>query len=193
MGGAGVTGPGEPTAGGCGAASGVREGPTHVVFSHGKESGPWGTKIRAMAGVAERLGLEVLSVDYRGMDEPARRVSRLISVCRGLDDPPLLVGSSMGGHVAAAASAEVAAAGLFLIAPAFYMPGYEALTPHPGSQPIRIIHGWSDEVVPVQNCIRWAREHDAELVIIPGDHRLTDALDRVVAVFEAFATGRLSG
>ncbi len=165
----------------------------HVVFSHGKESGPWGTKIRAMAGVAGRFGLEVRSVDYRGMDDPARRVSTLISVCRALGDPPLLVGSSMGGHVAAAASAEVAAAGLFLIAPAFYMPGYEALTPHAGSQPTRIVHGWSDEVVPVQNSIRWAREHDAELTIIPGDHRLADSLDRVVALFEAFVADRGSG
>ncbi len=33
----------------------------------------------------------------------------------------------MGGHVAAAASEQLEVAGLFLIAPAFYMPGYEAI------------------------------------------------------------------
>lgn len=36
-----------------------------VVFSHGKESGPWGSKIQALAKVAERLGGDVISVDYR--------------------------------------------------------------------------------------------------------------------------------
>ena len=160
-----------------------------VVFSHGKESGPWGTKIRAMARVAERLGLPTHSPDYRGMDDPAQRVATLTAVCRELGPRPLLVGSSMGGHVAAAASAEVPASGLFLIAPAFYMPGYEGLTPDPGDQPIRIVHGWSDEVVPADNSIRWAREHGAELVLIAGDHRLTGELDRVVALFEDFAAG----
>lgn len=161
----------------------------HVVFSHGKESGPWGTKIRAMADAADRLGFEALSPDYRGMDDPADRVEKLARVCRALDRPPLLVGSSMGGHVAAAASAEIRALGLFLIAPAFYMPGYEHLTPDPGRQPIRIVHGWSDEVVPVGNSIRWAQEHGVEMTIIPGDHRLMGELDRVVELFEAFASG----
>ena len=120
-------------------------------------------------------------------------VRRLIEVCRDLGPAPLLVGSSMGGHVAAAASAEVSAAGLFLIAPAFYMPGYEALTPEPGRQPIRIVHGWSDEIVPVGNSIRWAREHDCELILIPGDHRLAGELDRVVALFRDFAKGLTAG
>ena len=32
---------------------------TTVVFSHGQESGPWGTKIRAMAELAEDQGLTV--------------------------------------------------------------------------------------------------------------------------------------
>src|ERR1700710_3032760 len=41
-----------------------------VVFSHGKESGPWGSKITAMAAVARGLDLEVESVDYRGMEDP---------------------------------------------------------------------------------------------------------------------------
>ena len=69
------------------------------------------------------------------------------------------------------------------------MPGYEALTPDPGRQPVRIVHGWSDEIVPADNSIRWAREHEAELVLIPGDHRLMGELERVVALFEDFAAG----
>lgn len=36
-----------------------------VVFSHGKESGPLGSKIRALIQVAERLGAWAISVNYR--------------------------------------------------------------------------------------------------------------------------------
>ena len=70
-----------------------------VVFSHGKESGPWGSKITAMAAVVRDLGVEVESVDYRGLDDPATRVRKLIGVGASLKDRLLLVGSSMGGHV----------------------------------------------------------------------------------------------
>jgi hypothetical protein len=34
-----------------------------LVFSHGKESGPWGRKITAMAALARELGLGVESID----------------------------------------------------------------------------------------------------------------------------------
>jgi len=78
-----------------------------VVFSHGKESGPWGSKITAMAAVVRDLDMGVESVDYRGIDDPARRVEKLITVCRDLPGPIVLVGSSMGGHVAAAAAGSV--------------------------------------------------------------------------------------
>ena len=36
-----------------------------VVFSHGKESGPTGSKIQALMKVAERHNAELLSVNYR--------------------------------------------------------------------------------------------------------------------------------
>src|SRR5665213_561997 len=48
-----------------------------VVFSHGKESGPWGSKITAMAAAVRELGSAVESVDYRGLDDPALRVRKL--------------------------------------------------------------------------------------------------------------------
>ena len=50
-----------------------------VVFSHGKESGPWGSKITAMADVARSLGMAVESVDYRGIADPAARVEKLVA------------------------------------------------------------------------------------------------------------------
>jgi len=152
---------------------------TTVVFSHGKESGPWGTKIRAMAELVTGLGCRADSVDYQGMADPTDRVNKLIAACGGIDDTLILVGSSMGGHVATAAAAEVGAAGLFVLAPAFYMPGYEELTPQPPNLPICIVHGWRDDIVPVRSSIRYAEACNAELHVLDGDHRLTENIDEI--------------
>lgn len=161
--------------------------PPYICFSHGKESGPWGSKISAMADLARDRGLQVESLDYRGMDDPAARVAKLVGHCRSLQRPLVLVGSSMGGHVAAAAATELPdVRGLFLIAPAFYMPGYEALTPAPRAARITIVHGWRDDVVPVDNSIRFARECRAGLHLIDGDHRLTDHVFEINRIFDWF-------
>jgi alpha/beta superfamily hydrolase len=158
----------------------------HIVFSHGKDSEPWGGKITAMAEVARKHRLAVESVDYRGMDDPAARVTRLLEVCREIAAPVYLVGSSLGGHVAAAVSTQVPTLGLYLLAPAFYMPGYEQYTPAPASCPITIVHGWNDDVVPVENSIRWARQYKAALHVLDSDHRLTANLDEVCELFDRF-------
>ncbi len=157
-----------------------------VVFSHGKESGPWGAKITAMAAVVKELGLAVESVDYRGMDDPVARVGKLIEVAAGVAAPVVLVGSSMGGHVAGAAAARVTPRGLFLLAPAFYMPGFEAHTPAAPGCPTTIVHGWHDDIVPVENSIRWAREHRAALHLLDSDHRLQDQIDAIVQLLRDF-------
>jgi pimeloyl-ACP methyl ester carboxylesterase len=157
-----------------------------VVFSHGKESGPWGAKITAMAAVVRDLDLEMESVDYRGMDDPTQRVEKLLAVGRELKGPLALVGSSMGGHVAAAAASRLDAAALFLLAPAFYMAGFEKYTPQDVAMPTAIVHGWHDDVVPVDNVIRWAREHRATLHILESDHRLEDQIGVICILLRNF-------
>jgi len=152
---------------------------TTVVFSHGQESGPWGTKIRAMAKCAKNLGCNVDSVDYQDIADPTERVRKLVCECAHIDDKLILVGSSMGGHVATAAAEESGAAGLFALAPAYYMPGYEALTPLPPKIPICIVHGWHDDIVPAENSIRFAQACGATLHLVDGDHRLTANLDEI--------------
>lgn len=144
-----------------------------VVFSHGQESGPWGTKIRAMAERVRARGCEADSIDYQGMTDPRDRVQKLTDACRAMDEPLILVGSSMGGYVATAAAGPVGACGLFVLAPAYYMEGYEMHTPDAPDVPITIVHGWHDDIVPVENSIRFARDCSATLHIVDGDHRLT--------------------
>lgn len=161
-------------------------GMTTVVFSHGQESGPWGTKIRAMADLVRSMGCEADSIDYRGIEDPTERVAKLVAACSEIDEPLVLVGSSMGGHVATAAAEQLHAAGLFVLAPAYYMPGFEELTPEPPTMPICIVHGWRDDVVPVENSIRFARGCRAELHILDGDHRLTDNIDQIGSLLSRF-------
>jgi pimeloyl-ACP methyl ester carboxylesterase len=157
-----------------------------VVFSHGQESGPWGTKIHSMAETAKGLGCSVDSIDYQGIADPTERVAKLLAECAGLDAPLLLVGSSMGGHVATAAAAELGAVGLFVLAPAYFMPGFESLTPKAPQMPIVIVHGWQDDVVPVENSIRFARDCAASLHILDADHRLTDNIDDINHLLSRF-------
>lgn len=152
---------------------------TTVIFSHGQESGPWGTKIRAMAELAKGLGCKVDSIDYQGIADPTERAEKLVRECIDISDPLILVGSSMGGHVATAAAEELGAAGLFVLAPAYYMEGYEELTPLPPSVPICIVHGWHDDIVPVENSIRYARKCFATLHLVDGDHRLAENVSEI--------------
>ena len=157
-----------------------------VVFSHGKESGPWGSKITAMAEVARALTLDVVSVDYRGMDDPLARVGKLVHVVSGLSAPPVLVGSSMGGYVSAAAASRVRVRAIFLLAPAFYIPGFEEYTPHAVQVPTAIVHGWHDDIVPVENSVRWAREHRATLHVLDSNHRLEDQIEAICILLRDF-------
>lgn len=159
---------------------------TSVIFSHGQESGPWGTKIRAMSEHAKTLGCNVDSIDYQGISDPSERVEKLKRECSDIREPLILVGSSMGGHVATAAADALRAAGLFVLAPAYYMEGHEELTPPPPSMPLCIVHGWHDDIVPVENSIRYARECSAILHLVNGDHRLTANIDSINEYLEQF-------
>lgn len=163
---------------------------SYVVFSHGQDSEPWGAKIVAMAEVARRRGLAVESIDYRGIDDPVMRIAKLLAACKQLPGPLVLVGSSLGGHLAASVSTQVPMRGMFLLAPAFFMPGYEKYTPEPARCPISIVHGWNDDVVPVENSIRYARQYQVTLQVIDSDHRLTDSIVQVCEYFDLFL-GRL--
>ncbi len=67
----------------------------HVVFSHGRDGTPFGTKIRALYEIAEAEGYEVAAVDYRGVDDIGERVQMLHEFCRGFSGHLLLVGAGL--------------------------------------------------------------------------------------------------
>jgi len=157
-----------------------------VYFSHGKESGPWGTKIKRLAKIAEQKGCGIESIDYSGMMDPDLRVGRLLQVLT--EDPGniVLVGSSMGGYVSLVASEKVAVRAVFLMAPALHMPGYESHQHHSLSPQIEIVHGWADDVIPTEHSIRYAKQACCTLHLIRGDHSLNSSLEMVAELFDQF-------
>jgi len=158
----------------------------YVVFSHGQESGPWGRKISALADVARGEGWEAESVDYRGIDHPRARITRLVDFCKELQGDLVLVGSSMGGFVSVASASLLHARGVFLMAPALYMEGLPELRQGVIDCPAAVVHGWKDDVVPYEHSIRFAKEYGASLHLLDSDHRLHNQLRVVRHLFEYF-------
>ena len=163
-----------------------------VYFSHGKESGPWGFKIKRLAAIASEHGCAVESIDYTDLMNPDHRVERLLSVLQNEADGFALVGSSMGGYVSLVASEVVEAKALFLMAPALYIPGYLKQQYPASVQQMEIVHGWSDAVIPVEHSIKYARGADCTLHLISGDHALNHTVDVVANLFIQFLARALS-
>lgn len=174
-----------------------------VYFSHGKESGPEGSKIQRLRAVATKLGMESESIDYRGMDDPEVRVGKLMQRLEEGNhqaNSVVLVGSSMGAYVSARVLHDfprAVFAGVFLLAPAVYMSGYEstAIIPPRDSAaadvPLSVVHGWNDDVVPWQNALRYAEQCSADLHLMADEHRLMGCLGQIEELFEQFLRSQL--
>lgn len=166
-----------------------------VIFSHGHLSSPESRKIQVLAPLARERGYAVEALDYRDLrDDPLGRIERLAEHLAGLEEPPILVGSSMGGIVSMAAAERYPVAGLFLLAPALFL---EDRLPNmavrecyqPRCQQIVLIHGWHDEVIPWQHSLRFSETSSAALHLIDASHQLVDRLSIISALFAEFLEG----
>lgn len=153
-----------------------------VCFAHGKESGPWGTKITRLAEVARRRGFEVISPDYSGTHDPDIRVAQLLERRPQARQALVLAGSSMGGYVSAMAVGALQPQALFLMAPAFYFPGFDA-EPPPPPRFTAVVHGWQDDIVPMERALRYAQRHGARLHLLDSGHTLNDRLPALTLLF----------
>jgi len=163
-----------------------------VYFSHGKESGPWGTKIKRLAAIAMELGCDVDSIDYTDTMDPDIRVERLLTALGKETERFVLVGSSMGGYVSLVASESVDAKAVFLMAPALYMPTFNRQQYHSKSPHIEIVHGWFDEVILAEHSIKYAKDADCTLHLINGDHPLNGSIEVVANLFQQFLRRAMS-
>jgi predicted esterase YcpF (UPF0227 family) len=159
-----------------------------VIFSHGKESGPSGSKIKALSLIAEKHGFSVDSIDYSDISSPDHRVDHLLKIIKDINEDIVLVGSSMGGYVSLVASEQIKLKAIFLLAPALYMDDYKIQDYCTTCIFIETIHGWSDDIIPVEHSIKFAQKTDSTLHLISGDHRLNDSIETVSCLFENFLT-----
>ena len=157
-----------------------------VIYNHGKDSIPWGEKPLALAEIAKHHGFEFISPDYQASNDPDWRVTQLLAQDISGYGRLALVGSSMGAYVATVAAEILKPQGLFLIAPAFYLPGYARTEFNPFTTNIEVFHGWQDEVVPPENAWRFCCEHRARLHLLDADHRLLSILPLMAAAFGEF-------
>lgn len=154
-----------------------------VCFAHGKESGPWGTKITFLAARARAQGFEVMSPDYSHSHDPKERVKQLLALAPQAGKL-VLVGSSMGAYVSAMACAALKPQALFLMAPALYFAGWDE-EPEGCPKLSVVVHGWSDDIVPVDRALRFARPRKAALHVLDSGHTLNDQLPALGRVFDA--------
>lgn len=157
-----------------------------VIYNHGKDSIPWGEKAIALADVARQRGFMFISPDYQASNDPDRRVKQLLAMDLSAYQEIVLVGSSMGAYVATVASEVIKPKGLFLIAPAFYLPGYQCTEFKPHADRIEVFHGWQDAIVPPENAWRFCRQHRASLHLLDADHRMLSLLPMIADTFDRF-------
>jgi len=161
-----------------------------IVLSHGLESGPDATKVSALAKVADSLGFENVRPDYRDLDvgRDVRRIDeRVARIAQHVPTgrPAILAGSSMGAFTSALASLEVDCVGLFLIALPVAIPDYPRRF---GAKrvPTALVHGWEDELCPVDAAIDFARLRGDSITLVRDDHRLGAHVDFIAEQFRTF-------
>lgn len=161
-----------------------------VILSHGLESGPQATKVGALAQVAVALGWTEVRPDYRDID--ALRDPRALDarIARALEYAPaqgrvVFAGSSMGAFTSGLASIDRMSAGLFLMALPVGIPGYPRMF-EAAAVAMELVHGWHDDICPVDAVIDFARGRAATLHLVDDDHRLGAHVDYCAETFRRF-------
>lgn len=141
-----------------------------VLFLHGLESGPNGTKAQWLRGRYGAACPQLATSTF-----PAALAGGRAAVLA--ERPDVIVGSSFGGAVAVALLQDGAWAGpTVLIAPAAGKLGLPDVLP--AGPRVVILHGDADDVVPIADSRRLAANPGVDLrVIAGGDHRLNRILD----------------
>lgn len=156
-----------------------------VLFLHGLESGPHGSKYRALV---EEFG-EVLAPDCEGVYDVGARYDLVEKATRGKRDL-LVVGSSFGGLMASllASKHPERVAGYVLMAPALHNKWPEAVAKvDKVPEHAVIIHGLDDDVVPVGASRKFAAKYKVRLLEVADDHRLKKHADLMVRVARTIA------
>ena len=148
-----------------------------LLFLHGLESGPHGSKYNALRSLPD---IQLVSPDFRGLQTVQERFERVLAVTEGMRDV-VVVGSSFGGLMAAllADACPERVAGYVLCAPAFHRAeaaGIQRVPEH-----VHVIHGSGDTVVPIEASRDFCRRFGGTLEEVDDDHRLGRSVDSILA------------
>ena len=160
-----------------------------LVFLHGLETGPLGSKYQILSKVAPTV-----APDCTGVMDLATRVAIVKDALQGHENL-ILVGSSFGGLVAVTlllqdAAIERRTQALLLCAPALHLPSAPQL-PTSLYRKTTILHGKSDDVIPLRDVQQWARQNwVTQFDTIEDEHRL--AGDEACAYIEKWARNQVS-
>jgi len=160
-----------------------------VLYNHGKDSTPWSEKTLAFAEIAKKHGYQIQSPespDYRNQQDPDERVKQLLSMDLTGYDEVVLIGFSMGAYVATVAAETIKPNGLFLLAPAFYLPDYKQTKFSPPADCTKVYHGWRDDIVAPENSWKFCQKYYIHLQILDSDHRLINKLTYLQQEFDRF-------
>ena len=91
----------------------------------------------------------------------------------------------MGAFTSAFASLETRCIALFLIALPLRIEGY-ARSFDAARVPTALVHGWDDELCPVDEAIAFARGRGDAITLVRDDHRLSAHVDFVAEQFRLF-------
>ena len=157
-----------------------------VIFSHGKEGSPYGSKSKIIQEISENNKVKFTTIDYKDCNTTNERVELLESKIKDNTNIIILVGSSMGGYVSAVCSSKYDSLGLFLIAPALYLDGYDIKIYNSKAKIIAVRHGWDDDIIPVDNSIKFCKKHNCNLTIDYDDHRMSKTRNQLANHFTNF-------
>lgn len=161
-----------------------------VILSHGLDSGPHATKVSALAAVAGEIGWASVRPDYRDLDADHDATAIDARIARTLEHAPaqgrvVFAGSSMGAFVSGFASLARPCAGLFLLALPCRIEGcprrFDA-----ARVPTTLVHGWDDELCPVDPVVAFARARGDTLHLVRDQHRLAAHVGFCADLFRHF-------
>lgn len=158
-----------------------------VILSHGLESGPHATKVSALARVAEEMGWHPVRPEYRDLDATRDPANISLRIERALQHAPangrvIFAGSSLGAFTSAFASLQRQSDALFLMALPVAIPGF-APAFDAAHVPTTLVHGWRDEICPVEAAIEFARSRGAILHLVDDEHRLVSHVEWCAEAF----------
>jgi pimeloyl-ACP methyl ester carboxylesterase len=154
-----------------------------IVYLHGYKSSPRSTKAQFFGRHFAELGVPFEVPDISA-ETIAGQLRAIDGACRG--DAVTLMGSSLGGYLAALyAARHPEVQRVILMAPAFCIGRMDLIKDASQfedfpdvRQPVLILHGTKDPVVPVSLSQAFAASHPkAKLLLLNSGHELTDVLE----------------